>query len=398
MKNLKGEIIFHDEISTITDQRIRPVIYMFMAFEMAMLFQTSYYGLGTIVSGTISILIVITYLYETHIVKVRASSIFVFFYTGVLVGTSVFTAKLDSKFFQLIVYVVLYLLLSSLQLQEKEARYVVGTFVLASLFYAILIIQSRLKNPLAYVHSDIVLFGTQLDPNYVGLPLVVAFSLLLFNLFHEGLSLKGTCALSVLTVAIILTSSRGNFLSLMVCIGGNIFYFIKHKSIKWQKKVSIGIGVVFISILFYSFAMQRYQSFLERIFDFSRNDISNGRFDLWRQALDIWWKRPIFGSGYESLGRAIGMGVHNTYIQILCDTGLIGALFFFAFITSIIIRAYHKSMNLFICSLGILCHSCFLGAISSRCFWVAWIMIEIVLTRTESVVCEKNGSTESKDS
>lgn len=372
--NLKSRVV---PFNNACEGKTRPVICAFMAFEAAMLFQTDYYNLGMIVSGVLSLFIVLTYLLETHSIKISIDNLLVFLYMATMAVSSFFAVAFSSKFFQLIVYVILYILLSSLILSEREIKSVINIYVLASVFYAILIIHSRLTVSSAYVHSSLILFGTQLDPNYVGLPLVVSCSILLFEIFDGERKLHRICFFFILSVAIIMTSSRGNLLSLAVCACGNILYFLKQSNMSRQKKFLTALFVALIGFIFYNYVSRSYSLFFDRMLDFSRDDVSNGRFDLWIQAYDVWWEHPILGGGFESVGRAIGMGAHNTYIQLLCDTGLIGFMFFILFLITIIVKVHRKSKKMIVCILGVLCHSFFLGAISSRCFWVALIMISI---------------------
>lgn len=78
---------------------------------------------------------------------------------------------------------------------------------------------------------------------------------------------------------------------------------------------------------------------------------SNGRFAMWEVLLDrLYLKNPIRGHGigstqhdmYEELKELFG-GLevpHNDYIQILCDTGLIGFFLYLIMILSLVLHSY----------------------------------------------------------
>ena len=361
---------------------------MFWAFEIVMLFQTNYYYLGTIVATVLCGLIVFTYLLESRCIKVNNENVIIFIYMLVLVGSTLFTTTMTSKLLQFIIYVILYILLSSLKLRDREARVLIDGFVLASVIYAIFIIYSRFTHPTVYIHSNIILFGTELDPNYIGLPLIVAFSLLLYDFLNKKKSLIIVFTCFIIALAILLTSSRGNFVSLSVCIIGNIIFFLKNQNITFFKKVLILIIFVLGLVLFYRFASNNYNLFLERMTTFSsEGDISNGRYELWTRAIQLWTEYPIFGNGFESLGRRMNLGVHNTYIQLFCDSGMIGFALFISFLFILIKKSFVHDTKLFIGLTGLVCHSFFLGAVASRCFWVVIIMARLVLNKSKNNKC-----------
>ena len=382
-EELKSIVIMIDNSFSIDNrkQRIRPVILVYILFEMTMLFQTSYQRLGTIVSGVLCVALIFLYLFESQVIKVNVNSSAIFLYIIELMFSSIFALSFNSKLFQLIIYIVLYILLTSLNLVEREKKWIINGYILSGILYAVLIIYSRFNNPSTNVHANIVLFGTKLDPNYVGLPLIVSFSILFYEVLNnEKKIIIYIGFLFVLAFAILLTASRGNMLSLLICIMGNVLGFVCSHCRVWYKKTMTIVVVVSVFILFYNFANKNYSMFIKRILNFSGDDISNGRTALWRQAFDFFWSKPICGGGFETLGKAINMGAHNTYIQILCDSGIIGFFLFFIFIANIIKDSFTYEKKLFICLIGLLVHSFFLGAIASRCFWVSLIMISMVLT------------------
>ncbi len=360
---------------------IRPTVFMFFLFEVLMLFQTDYLNLGTIVAGASSVLVVITYMLEFQgKISLNAGNILVFCYLVVL-GFGTFVTGLSSKLTQFAVYVLIYILLSPLEVNEKEKRLLIDGFVWASVFYAALVIYSRLSDPTQYYHSRITLFGSSIDPNYVGLPLIMSFSIFLFEIFNERKSALKIVALAVLAFAILLTSSRGNFLALALCVIGNVLHLLNNRKLSLFKKGLIIALTIIALIIFYNYASNNYGDFLNRMILFDQDETGNGRRELWKQGIDLWLEKPIFGGGYEALGRQIRKGAHNTYVQLLCDTGIVGFILFVSFLVGIVKKCYRRDKNLFFAMLGLLSHSFFLGAISNRCFWVGLIMVGMAVSK-----------------
>lgn len=372
----------NNALLNLNNKTIRPVIYVFVIFEMMMLVQTSHSNLGTIVTGILCGLMVFTFLIEQHYIKITLCNCAIFLYALILVTISVFTTGVSSRLFQFIIYASIFALLTSLSLSKREKDWIVIGFIIASVIYSNLIIFYRITNPTMYIHSKITILGSELDPNYIGLPLIVAFSILLFDTINRKVRMINILALFMLAFSVLLTSSRGNFLSLVVCIIGNILHFINNNDMKIYKKILIVVILMLSICIFWDFTSNSYTPYLQRILDFSGEDIGNGRSELWNEAIDLWWKRPLFGNGFEALGNLINKGAHNTYIQVLCDSGIVGFLLFSLFLINMLKNCFRYDKCLFIGLLGCICHSFFLGAIASRCFWVVLIMIGMVLTNS----------------
>ena len=89
--------------------------------------------------------------------------------------------------------------------------------------------------------------------------------------------------------------------------------------------------------------------------------ITNGRTAIYENAIELWKKNRMFGIGWGNFKYStsqstwyVGFDVHNCYLQILCETGIIGAIFyyiltFFSIINSIrsilITRKYGEEMH-----------------------------------------------------
>jgi len=143
----------------------------------------------------------------------------------------------------------------------------------------------------------------------------------------------------VVTVCLVGTFSRSGFL-VMLAVG---FVYVMMKNIKaiipGTIFAALGIGV-----------LVRTPELIERIFTIKRNILETGgtgRFDLWAQAFRMWSTSPAFGHGLESYIGRYGMVTHNTYFQLLAETGIIGfALYsFMLFIVLKSLYGLHRRYN-----------------------------------------------------
>jgi O-antigen ligase len=85
----------------------------------------------------------------------------------------------------------------------------------------------------------------------------------------------------------------------------------------------------------------------------------NSRTETWAIFYDYIFSHPLFGNGYDSFGGGgLGghLGVHNTYLKILGESGLIPFLLFLFLVSSMIIRSFHlfkRQPHLFLACIGL---------------------------------------------
>ena len=82
--------------------------------------------------------------------------------------------------------------------------------------------------------------------------------------------------------------------------------------------------LVVVTILNIAGFLVRYSFSLVKID--TMEEISNGRLELWMQALGLFSEQPLFGIGWQQF-MAVNTyehEVHNTYLQWLCETGIVG--------------------------------------------------------------------------
>jgi hypothetical protein len=147
-------------------------------------------------------------------------------------------------------------------------------------------------------------------------------------------------------VALALTGKRAHLL--FTCLSIVITYYRFFKKINLTIILRIGLAVAVILTLFLLFRNTRVLSqidvTIERFLitdDMDANEISTGRIEhLWIPAIDLFLTSPIIGIGWGEFYPLHGNHVHNVYLQLLCETGIIGFAIFFIFFIRTLILTY----------------------------------------------------------
>ena len=196
-------------------------------------------------------------------------------------------------------------------------------------------------------------------------------------------------AILLMGIAIIFTSSRGGFLSLIGVIGFIVLIniFVKDKTVKENDspkgKVKsylalIGGSVALVAVLLVAVIWLGGDDSVTRGVGFQSGgeDFSTGRIHFWSTSLEIIRDNPILGTGLESFGVAFTKydtwnghfrveQAHNDYIQTLTDSGIIG----FICIAIFIFLLFRKSLRLIKSTSNIFRRHVAIGALAG-CFGI----------------------------
>ena len=156
------------------------------------------------------------------------------------------------------------------------------------------------------------------EPNYVSASLVFPFALAL-AFFSVGRGYQKSFWLMIgclVAAGVIGTYSRSGFLAIALIV---FLYLIRSKPLKAIIPASI-LGALFL------LAVTQIPQLHDRIFgiDEAIQAGATGRLTLWNWAMEMWLQSPIYGNGMSAFYAKHHSAVHNTYLQILAETGVIG--------------------------------------------------------------------------
>ncbi len=151
-------------------------------------------------------------------------------------------------------------------------------------------------------------------------------------------------ATAICYVGLALTGSRGGYLSAMASIavfaGLSLFILRAAHQRHWWKYATAALIGVALLLTTGTLLIRRSNFLTERAGNIV--DTKNMRVQLWRAALQQWRLQPIVGTGsgtYRFYGRQFRdkeiqtdpVDVHNDYLHLLCEYGIVGALGFLLF-------------------------------------------------------------------
>lgn len=204
---------------------------------------------------------------------------------------------------------------------------------------------------------EITSYGLLLDRDYprlIGLlddpNIFIFYNTLFFSYYLTHLKgLKNSFGFILCIITNLLTFSRGGIVALILVI---ILYIILAD---FQKKVKMILIALLCLVVMYAASsfiqIDLNQIISSRINDFS-SDKGSGRFELWKQAITYFMSHPLLGIGafnfsdYYAFEHNEKLYVHNTYLEILVEAGIIGFLFYFSFLLLFIIKLFKAKLHI----------------------------------------------------
>lgn len=247
--------------------------------------------------------------------------------------------------------------------------------------------------------------GVYGDPNVLAANLVGLVPLAYYLFLHgtsKRLKQLNIFAIGSLIMALFFTVSRGGLLALTI-IGG----WIAKKNIK---KYSTIIVFGLMLILFSLYAKDLYskrQTIEISISGKEHLDISSAsRITMMQYGLLLWIKNPIFGVGFDntvpSLKEQLRVGerhiIHNAYITVLAEFGLVGfllymGLFLFAFKS---LSRLSRIQDTYFTEIAVYLRLALLSHMITSCFVGNWMELMLWTTISLPIILEQIANNEQK--
>lgn len=367
------------------DSRVRPTILFIGLFIATMLIQTGSSSLGTYLTLFIVLAIISYGLVGRHFTLIRSSALLAVVLFAVTVTMNMLLrGYVATNYLRLIAQVLTYCVVLSFDIpSEKEIRFLKNTFLYSSLIYGCLIIYVCI-NTTRNIHSHITLFGTRFDPNYLGMPFVIAMAIIMYELlFDKAIRHKVLHFIIYLVcvITIMMTASRGVFLAWVTTSLSIFTFFIFSRNMSFTRKIVLCIVTVFAVIVLYNFVSSEFPTVMNRLLSIGDEGSDNGRLLLWARSLSLWKDNPIFGAGLQGNYRAFGGVSHNTYVQILSETGLFGLAIWAYLYGRLFIRTFRQYRCGFFILIGLFIQMFFLDALDNRVVWAVLFWLTVVTSR-----------------
>jgi O-antigen ligase len=232
------------------------------------------------------------------------------------------------------------------------------------------------------------------DPNITAAGLLLPLSIALFRTLEvqrTGRDRAGhALAVIAMTVAILLTGSRGGLFGL-VAIGAVLFLLVSDRR---PRSWHLVLGAV-VAVCLFLLAPAELQT---RLLDVS----STGRADIWMIGLAACSDYCLQGSGWDTFhhihargllvspdrtGWVFGFGPHNVWLQILVQTGIAGFVFFMA----ALVISYRELLRLpsqwrgapVAALTSLLAANIFLGNFHFKYFWLTLLYVNLCISAAE---------------
>lgn len=324
--------------------------YCFLFFSLFLLLLTRpRFDLGFSLSPAYLILIFLFFLPHFRSIKIYAHEVILLLFYIYCSASAIYGYDLAHSFrfvFGACLFVLLFFILKIFLSLVTPSDFKKGFFLLGKVYFSlsfmlyifgVLNFNNLNEHDLyagVYIERGFIrMTGLSFDPNMFGITLI---PFLFFFLMSKNLRwfLFGSALL-------ILSFSRGAWVAFF--LGLIVFYFMQgiHRSFK----LTILLLLFFsICLLFY-----RYDIFSFGVLIDSRlKNISDGsgRYEIWMNAINLFLEKPIGGWGIFSF-RPLNLSLwgndrfaHNTYIEILVETGILGILLFLLFLFFVFVRLY----------------------------------------------------------
>ena len=187
------------------------------------------------------------------------------------------------------------------------------------------------------------------DPNkYMAFCLAMMF---IVEIWMQNGKLKNW-TMVILCISSLISMSRTAILSLLA------YLFFKVIKITLQKSRILTVilcGVIISAVVLFVFNPMILNSLLNYLFvtssklmgreltlSVNMNFQSDNRILIWEQAIELIKKQPLIGYGWNSIREMLPYPTHNTVLELLMDSGIIGLLCYLFLMSKLLFNKYYE--------------------------------------------------------
>jgi O-antigen ligase len=131
--------------------------------------------------------------------------------------------------------------------------------------------------------------------------------------------------------SIVLTGSRTSIIAIIPFV----FFVVGTGQIKIRQKILAFIVLFVVSMTLLPLVPQSVIARLGTIGSSIGEADLGGRVNMWRSSIAVLAQHPIFGVGGGAIDQAIGGAVHNTFLSVATETGVIGLALFLSLLGAV---------------------------------------------------------------
>ena len=282
--------------------------------------------------------------------------------------------------------VALLTILSGLPIDKRLLESTVKTMWIGSTIIGFLaLFNSHPYQGIVANRQVLYLFGQEADPNNQAAFLLIGLTIAAYNLLYiKKYTIPSFITLIINVYSLFMTGSRGGFVSL-ICIG--VLLLVQSSKGELLKNNIKSLFMLMFVVCVLLFIINKYlpEDIFMRLFTFTSYEGGSERDIIWKNGWALFTSNInfLFGAGW---GAYYGYNffyeaMHNTFLAMLCDVGIVGFILFFLpiYISCRILIKRHHIFPLLMILAGFI-PSFFLDAINKRFFWNVIILLFMYLT------------------
>lgn len=255
---------------------------------------------------------------------------------------------------------IFYSIAIMLPVNKRDIDFLINAFIVGALACALIILIVRYEYRWPGTGRYSIHFDGQeaIDPNYLATYMIIGGTLSFAKILKKNKTkpdyILMIAGISLISVAVIMTGSRGSVLAYVVSLMGIFVKLVlenKHRIKLIHVILFFAICIVGLLLLLKFLP----KNITDRIFHMNLEDGSNAlRVAHWKAAFQCYLQRPVFGYGamltldtLQIFANHVG-DAHNTYLTILLQFGTVGFILFVVIFVDVTIKLINKENVVFL--------------------------------------------------